>query len=166
MYVRPGFNPKSHFKVERIGRDEAQMNGSFRPEPERAEQDWHKRRDRQPRSIQERNTMNKTLLSLSAVATLVIGATAMTAQAAPAGGSSLQVNAATIQNVGWDGDRGWGDDRRWRHRHRDWDDRGSWRRRSWWWRHYYRGGRGWRGDRDYGYGDHRDYREHRRGDWR
>jgi hypothetical protein len=108
--------------------------------------------------------MNKTLLSLSAVATLVIGTTTMTAQAAPATGSPLQLNAATIQNVGWDGDRGWGDDRRWRrHRHRDWDDRGSWHRRSWWWRHHYRGDRGWHGDRGHGHGDHR---EHRRGDWR
>jgi hypothetical protein len=108
--------------------------------------------------------MNKTLLSLSAVATLAIGATTMTAQAAPTVGSALHVNAATIQYIGWDGDRGWGDDRGWRHRHRDWDDRGSWHRRWWRWRHHDHGGdHGWRGDGGHGHGDHR---EHRRGDWR
>ena len=67
--------------------------------------------------------MNRTLLSLSAVATLAIGATTMTAQAASASGSALHVNAGHIQNVGWDGDRGWDDDRRWR-RHRSLGRRG------------------------------------------
>ena len=111
--------------------------------------------------------MNKTLLSISAVATLVIGATAMTAQAAPTVGSALQGNASMIQKAHGDGYGGWDGDYRGRS-HRRWDDGGSWHRRSWWWRrHHHRGHHEWRGDRGHGHGDHGgDHREHRRGDWR
>jgi hypothetical protein len=105
--------------------------------------------------------MHKTLLSLSAVATLAIGATAMTAQAAPTGGPALHVNASMIQQVHGDGYGRWDGDYRGRS-HRRWDDGGSWHRR-WWWHRHHRGNHEWRGDRDYGRGDHR---EHRRGDWR
>lgn len=111
--------------------------------------------------------MNKTLLSLSAVATLVIGAT-MTAQAAPTVGSALQGNASMIQKAHGDGYGGWDGDYRGRS-HRRWDDGGYWHRRSWWWRrHHHRGHHEWHGDRGHGHGDHGhgDHREHRRGDWR
>jgi hypothetical protein len=110
--------------------------------------------------------MNKTLLSISAVATLVIGATAMTAQAAPTVGSALQGNASMIQKAHGDGYGGWDGDYRGRS-HRRWDD-GGWHRRSWWWRrHHHRGHHEWRGDRGHGHGDRGgDHREHRRGDWR
>jgi hypothetical protein len=107
--------------------------------------------------------MNKRLLSLSTVAALIIGATAMAARAAPISGVALPVNASMVQNVGWDGDRRWDDDRPWwRHRHRHWDDGDHWRRSWWRWRHH-RGDRDWRGDHDYDRGGHR---EHRPGDWR
>ena len=160
---RPRFNAMGHFNVERMGRDEARMNGSFRPGPVTAEQDWHKRRDRRRELIQERNSMNKTLLSLSAVATLVIGATTMTAQAAPITGSAPHSDAGLVHKAHGDRYGRWDDGYSWRHRHWGGDWR-PWHRR--WWRHRHhdhRGDREWRGDRGHGHGDHR---EHRRGDWR
>jgi hypothetical protein len=101
--------------------------------------------------------MNKYLLSLPAIAGLVVAASAVSAQATPASGIGLHVDASMVQKA--HGDR-WDNDRPWWRRDRDWDDRGSWNRKWWWHRH--RGDRERHGDRDWD----RDRGDHRRGDWR
>lgn len=112
--------------------------------------------------------MNNKLLAVSAAAALLTGASALTAEAAPAPGVAAHTRTGITQNVHWDGGRRWDDDRPWWRHHRYWSYWRPWHRRSWHDHRY-----GWdrrdyehHGDRGDHHGDRGDHREHRRGDWR